>query len=142
MALPMIAYLDKRLQDKAGQFLERAAKAIAPSTVKITSTWRSPAAQNKIFCKGLSQAKAGQSPHNCTLPGSLPAARAFDFSVYDEQGNYIKNGSDQRYTICGNIICSLGLIWGGNWQHGVNSDGTPFDHRDYDHAEMPNWHLP
>lgn len=92
---------------------------------KITSTWRSPADQQKAFDSGLSNAKPGQSKHEFMLDGK-PAAKAFDFSLYNEDGEYITDGTDDWYAEAGEIGKRLGLVWGGDFK----------SFKDYDHLEM------
>lgn len=92
---------------------------------RITVTWRSPEDQQKAYDAGLSNAKPGQGKHECMLDGK-PASRAFDFALDDENGQYIKDGTDDWYADFGAIAKKMGLRWGGDW-------GKP----DYDHVEMP-----
>lgn len=120
--------LDPKLRPLAQMFLDKANTLVAPATVKITQTWRDAAEQNECAAEGLSQAVAGQSPHNCTLADGTPAARAFDWSIFDPEGDYIADGTDVRYSICGAVVELLGLIW-----------GKRFKKPDYDHAELPDW---
>ncbi len=101
-----------------------------PLAVKAIVTWRSGVDQDAAQAAGLSKACAGQSPHNCIDTAGLPSSRAFDFAVFDEDGNYIKDGTDWRYTKAGEIAKSLGLVWGGDFVH-----AKP----DYDHIEIFNW---
>lgn len=116
------------LQPLAQKFLSLVNTAIVPSTCRITVTWRSADAQGAAFDKGLSNAKAGQSPHNCTLDGE-PNAKAFDFAIFNPDGSYVTDGEDKRYSIAGHIAEGLGLIW-----------GATFSKPDYDHVELSNWH--
>lgn len=96
--------------------------------VKVIVTWRSPSDQNIAKAKGLSNASAGESPHNCYNADGSMGSKAFDFACFDENGNYITNGADPRYTQAGEIGKSIGLVWGGDWHH-----------PDYDHLELSNW---
>lgn len=96
-------------------------------------TWRSAADQNTAQTNHLSNARAGQSPHNCCTPDGEPASKAFDFGVFD-CGIYIKDGTDPRYKQAGEIGKSLGLVWGGDWTK--EKDGCD---PDWDHLEWPNW---
>lgn len=96
--------------------------------VKAIITWRSSVDQNAAKAKGLSNAAAGQSPHNCTNADGSPNSMAFDFAVFDEDAHYVTNGSDDRYRKAGEIGKALGLVWGGDWQH-----------PDWDHLEMADW---
>lgn len=93
----------------------------------ITETWRSSDEQDKAYSGGLSNAKAGQSPHNLTIDGR-PASQAIDFMLKDDDGVLIKNGTDRRYKEAGEVAEGLDLEWGGRWHK-----------PDYDHIEMPGW---
>lgn len=95
---------------------------------KILITWRSNADQEAAYNAGLSKCKAGEGKHNCMIDGK-PASRAFDFAVFDEDGNYITDGTDDWYADFGAIAVKNGLNWGGNWTGGF---------KDWDHCELPN----
>lgn len=90
-------------------------------------TWRSAADQNNAKLKGLSNASAGQSPHNHVNAKGLPCSLALDFGIFDN-GKYVVNGNDPRYAECGVIAEGLGLQWGGRWHH-----------PDFDHLELSGW---
>jgi peptidoglycan L-alanyl-D-glutamate endopeptidase CwlK len=92
-------------------------------------TWRSAADQDEAHEKGLSNAKAGQSPHNCVDAHGNPASMAFDFGVFEIGGAYVTDGEDPRYELAGTIGKRLGLAWGGDWK----------SLKDYDHLELPGW---
>lgn len=91
-------------------------------------TYRGPAEQNAAKAAGLSNAAAGQSPHNYCDADGKPASRAFDFGIFEDHGVYITDGEDERYLQAGEIGEGVGLSWGGRWQH-----------PDYDHMELRNW---
>lgn len=116
--------LDPRLQIIAQQWLDLC--AAAKINVRITVTYRDADAQGAAYDKGLSNAKAGQSPHNCCIDGK-PASRAFDFAVFSD-GQYITDGTDLRYRQAGEIGKSLGLEYGGDWHK-----------PDHDHLQMSSW---
>ena len=100
---------------------------------KITITWRTPQEQADIASQGLGL-PCGHSKHEYTIDGK-PASKAFDFSLYDENGNYISDGSDSWYDDAGQIAKDLGLKWGGDFVH---------PHPDPDHIELidvPEQHL-
>jgi hypothetical protein len=133
--------VDRNLNDLDSKFRPLAAKimvagnaAIAPSKAAIIVTWRSDTDQKAAKAKGLSKAGPGDSPHNCCLVGGIPAARAFDFAVFDEDGKYVTDGTDARYATVGRIALSVGLTWGGMWRPETD-DCEP----DFDHIEMPAW---
>lgn len=118
-------HLNPLLKPLAEQFL---LLTNAQFTTKITITWRSSDDQDKAHVAGLSNALAGQSPHNCCTEFGLPSSRAFDFAILDERGHYVTDGTDPRYATAGRVAKSLGLKWGGD-----------FTKPDYDHAELMNW---
>lgn len=93
----------------------------------ITCTWRSNADQNAAFAAGKSNAHAGQSPHNLMVD-VRPAAKAIDFLLKDYDGKLIEDGADPLYANAGKVAESLGMTWGGHWQH-----------PDYDHIEAKGW---
>lgn len=98
--------------------------------VKAIVTWRSGVDQNMAKAKGLSNASSGESPHNCCNADGLPASKAFDFAVFDEDANYVTDGTDKRYREAGEIGEKLGLVWGGRWPK-----------PDWDHLQLANWKL-
>ena len=93
----------------------------------ITVTWRDPVAQNQCKASGLSNAAAGQSPHNCVDANGKGASRAFDFALF-RNGEYITDGTDAAYATAGGIAKDLRLVWGGDWNH-----------KDWDHVELADW---
>ena len=101
----------------------------AKLNVGLIVTWRSPADQNAAEAEGLSNASAGQSPHNCCNTDGTPASKAFDFGVFEADGKYVTDGSDARYQQAAEIGKSLGLVWGGDFS-------SIFDP---DHLELSNW---
>lgn len=118
--------LCQELQGIYSQWLEKC--HAAGLAVKAIVTWRSSVDQNAAKTNGLSNASAGQSPHNCCNDDGSPNSKAFDFAIFDEDAHYITDGTDTRYEHAGKIGESLGLIWGGSWHH-----------PDYDHLEMADW---
>lgn len=91
-------------------------------------TWRSSIDQDAAKLKGLSNACAGQSPHNCCNEDGSPASKAFDFGIFNTDASYVSDGTDSRYRQAGEIGKSLGLEWGGDWKR-----------PDFDHLELSNW---
>ncbi len=122
-----IADLDVRLQPIAQQWLEQC--SAAGLKVRITVTWRSATDQNDAKMKGLSNASAGDSPHNTYDANGRPASRAFDFACFMPDGTYISDGNDTAYIQAGQIGKGLDLAWGG--------DFVTF--RDPDHLELKEW---
>lgn len=126
--------LDLGLQPLAQQWLDQTNAAISPFKCRIVVTWRDANAQNAAKAAGLSKAGAGSSPHNCCLPDGTPASKAFDFAVFDPDGNYISDGTNPAYATAGQIAESLGLEWAGTWT--IDQDGCG---PDYDHIQIRNW---
>jgi hypothetical protein len=81
-----------------------------------------------------SKAGPGQSPHNFCLADGTPGTRACDFAVFDENGAYVSDGTDCRYTSVGMVAVNLNQIWGGLWE--PETDGCQ---PDYDHVQLPDW---
>jgi len=123
-----------------------AACAEAGLRVSIIFTWRSVAEQDGLYALGrtvkshvgpwtptrplgsvVTNAKGNQSKHTFTLPGNIPASKAFDFAVFDASARYITDGGDPRYTQAGVIGEGLGMKWGGRW---------PKPKTDWDHFEI------
>src|ERR1700733_3525118 len=109
------------------EWLERC--SAAGLDVKAIATWRSALDQDAAKAEGLSNAAAGQSPHNCTDANGNPASKAFDFACFDLTGKYITDGADHRYQQAAEIGKALGLAWGGDWE----------SFKDFDHMEMKGW---
>jgi hypothetical protein len=126
--------LDPDFLPIAELIMSEANATISPSKTRIIITWRSPQDQQAAKANGASKAGPGQSPHNNCMPDGAPAARAFDFAVFDEDGAYVQDGRDSRYASIGLIAVKHGQIWGGNWT--PETDGCM---PDFDHIEMYNW---
>lgn len=100
----------------------------------ITSTYRNDEDQNALYTSGrekpgpiLTNAKAGESPHNKTLNGK-PAACAFDIAI-KKNGKLDWDTNNPDWKKAGELGVKIGLEWGGNW----------IDFKDYPHFELPNW---
>lgn len=125
MADSKLLDLRPELQSIARQFLDACNTLFR---TRITETWRNADEQGAAHDKGLSNAKAGESPHNCCDAHGKPSARGFDFAILEKDGTYVKDGADPRYAKAGEIGESLGLVWGGH-----------FPKPDYDHLQLKNW---
>lgn len=134
MASRALTDLDPRLRDKCNQFL---VQCLAEGlNVFITQTYRPDLEQDHDYAQGrtapgpvITNARAGQSPHNCTDVLGNPAARAFDFAVKTTEGSLDWNASDAQWQRAIDIGTSLGLISGSTF-HSL---------KDNPHFEMPNW---
>lgn len=122
------------LQPLAQQFLVQCmAEGI---NVFLTCCYRSNEEQDEDYAKGrtfpgkiITNAQAGQSPHNCTIAdGNIPAAKAFDFGIKTNEGSLDWDASDVQWVRARDIGESLGLY-----------SGEYFPRKDYDHLELPNW---
>lgn len=118
-----IEHLHPDLQSKCAEFLTKCADV--GLDVHLIFTYRSPDEQDKIYAQGrttpgkiVTNLNGLRSKHCFTLNGA-PAAKAFDFGIFDGKA-YVGNGSDPRYTTAGEIGEGLGLTWGGRWKQ-------PFD---------------
>lgn len=131
-----IADLDPALQPLANQFIVQClAEGI---NAFITQTYRSKGEQNADYAQGrsapghiITNAKGGESPHNCTLPDGTPAARAFDFGIKTAEGSLDWNASDAQWLRAIDIGEGLGLVSGSTW-HSL---------KDSPHMELPNWNV-
>lgn len=90
----------------------------------ITETWRDPAREDALHAQGITHATESNCKHCFELNGN-PASKAFDFLLIDEENRIISDGTDDRYTLAGQIAKDLGMTWGGD-----------FTHPDYDHVEI------
>ena len=135
-----MADLDPAFQPVVQAIVDSCNAQLAPSSMRVTVTWRSSADQAAAQAAGLSKAGPGASPHNCTLADGTPSARAFDFAVFAPDGTYITRGADARYAQCGTIAKAVGqaqgvpVTFGGDWT--PETDGCE---PDSDHCEATNW---
>lgn len=125
-----ISDLDPRLAPLCLQWLHEC--VYSGLDVRILFTYRSPEEQDALYDQGrttpgeiVTNLKGDASKH-CTEINGQPAAKAFDFAIFDK-GVYITDGEDQRYKQAGDIAIKLGLVWGGNFVH---------PRPDPDHVEM------
>lgn len=106
-----------------------------------TQTWRSYEDQDADYAQGrsipgeiITNARGGESPHNCTIDGTAtgsPASRAFDFALFDADDNELDwNASDANWKKAIAIGEALGLESGSTWQCGLI---------DNPHFELKNW---
>ena len=135
MASRLISDLDTRLQPLARQFLDQCA-AVGLEAILI-QTYRSVAEQDADYAQGrtvpghrITDARGGQSAHNCTLPDGTAAARAFDFALYAPGGTSLDwNASDSEWRTAVQIGANLGL------RNGSKFPGIG----DIDHFELVDW---
>lgn len=92
----------------------------------ITETWREPAREDQLHAQGITKATGKTCKHCFTING-IPASKAFDFSLLDENNRIISDGTDERYSMAGLIATKLGMVWGGHFRT------IP----DYCHIEIP-----
>jgi peptidoglycan LD-endopeptidase CwlK len=129
--------LDPTLQPLCRQFIDGCtAQGIK---VGISVTYRSSAEQDAAYAQGrtapgkiITNAQAGQSPHNCTDAQGDPASKAFDFFIYSPDGvNLDWDAQDPTWQKVIAIGEALGLV-----------SGSTFRFRDNDHMELANWKIP
>lgn len=133
MSSRAITDLDLALQELCQQFLVQCmAEGI---NVFITCTFRSNQEQDADYDIGrtkpgkiITNAKAGESAHNCTNGDGCAASRAFDFAIKTEEGSLDWNASDGQWQRALDIGKSLGLVSGSQWRM-----------KDNPHFELPNW---
>lgn len=108
----------------------------------ITDTYRCEVDQNKDFAIGrdangkvinpkaiITNARYGQSPHNCTLDDGAPGAKAFDFAIQDATGILDWDANDPEWQAAIKIGESIGLVSGSTFHSPIDSP----------HFELPNW---
>lgn len=130
----LISDLCAELQPLAQKFLDNCHAAEIDAF--ITETYRSSEQQDEDFSQGrtehghvITNARGGESPHNCTLPDGTPASKAFDFAIQDASGILDWNASDPDWQAAIKIGEALGLISGSTW----------CSIKDNPHMELPNW---
>ena len=109
------------------------------ANVFLTQTYRSYVDQNADFAKGrdlpgaiITNARGGQSPHNCTLgDGITPASEAFDFGVLLSDKECDWNPQDALWQRAIEIGRGLGLVAGADF-HCM---------KDSPHMQNPAWNL-
>ena len=94
--------------------------------VRFGDTFRTYLQQDQLFALGrtrpgriVTNARGGQSIHNFGL--------AFDIRIYDANGKYIGDGSNQLYKTAGTMGQAIGLEWGGSWSSPY--DPSHFEYR-------------
>lgn len=124
MANRRIEDLHPNLIPLCEQFLENCLERNL--NIRVIFTYRMPVEQDVLYNKGrtrpgsiVTNLRGNQSKHCFTIEGQ-PAAKAFDFGVFENDGSYQGNGKDIRYVRAGIIGEQLGLRWGGRWK-------SPFD---------------
>ena len=134
MASRSLDDLDPRLRPLAVRFI--AGCHLAGVSVFLTQTWRSDAEQDADYAQGrtrpgeiITDARGGESPHNCVLPAGRPGARAFDFAIRVPGGSLDWDASDARWRRAIQEGESLGLVSGSTF-HSI---------KDAPHFELPDW---
>lgn len=101
----------------------------------VTCTYRSEDEQTKLYAQGrtapgnvVTNAKAGESAHNCEDPNGNPAARAFDI-VPMVNGKPDWDGTHPVWEQAGKIGEGVGLEWAGRWK----------SFKEKPHFQLPNW---
>jgi peptidoglycan L-alanyl-D-glutamate endopeptidase CwlK len=129
-----IADLDPRLQPLCREFLSLCQSKGVDAF--ITQTYRSDIEQDAAYAQGrtapgkiVTNARGGESPHNCVDVTGNPAARAFDFAIKLPEGNLDWDASDKAWQTALATGIQLGLI-----------SGTSFKTlKDNPHMEMADW---
>lgn len=118
--------IDANLDDLHPDLKPLAEKWLAEYTAlgrkaEISETWRSPTREDELHAAGITPATGATCDHCFTLNGK-PASKAFDFRLYDEDGAYIEDGSDDWYADAGDIAKALGMQWGGDFKTAPDFD--------------------
>lgn len=94
--------LDPALQTLAQKFLDQCQTEGIDAF--ITETYRSEEEQNADYAQGrttpgkiITNARYGESPHNCVDASGNPAAKAFDFAIKDATGVLDWDASDPEW---------------------------------------------
>lgn len=133
---------DRNLNDLHPDLLplcEQWTEACAGANIRvgISETYRSKEEQDADYAQGrtapgkiITNARGGESPHNCTLEDGTPASAAFDFFIYDANGDgkLDWNANDEQWKKAIAIGESIGLV-----------SGSTFHLRDNDHFELDGW---
>lgn len=137
MASRRLIDLDPALQSLAQKFLD--ACELAGIIAFITQTYRSSEEQDVDYAKGrttdgprVTNARGGQSPHNCTLPDGTPAAKAFDFAIKTSTGILDWDATHPDWQRAIKIGTDLGLVSGSTFK---NLKDSP-------HLELSYWKTP
>jgi peptidoglycan L-alanyl-D-glutamate endopeptidase CwlK len=107
-------------------------------------TYRDGAEQDQLYAKGrrgiegeriVTNARAGESPHNATTDDGEPEACAFDCVPTDDAGKPLWGAKTpeecERWQRLGVLGEELGLRWGGRWKM-----------RDLPHFQASDWRKP
>lgn len=134
----LLTDLAPAMQVLAQKFLDQCAAdpLLSGCRVFLTQTHRCEADQNADYAQGrtkpgriITNAKYGQSPHNCTLPDGTPAALAFDFAIESLDGALDWNAIDAAWQRAISIGTALGLVNGSTF-HTL---------KDCPHFEIAHW---
>lgn len=137
MASRNITDLDPTLQPIAQEHLQQARDLPGGAHMFLTCTYRSNEEQNEDYAKGrtapgniITWAKAGESPHNCTLADGTPAAKAYDIAIENADGTLDWSGSSVAWQEAISIGQELGLESGTTFPPGK---------QDRPHFQLFNW---
>lgn len=127
------AHLSPDIQPLCAQFLEQCAAAGIDAF--ITQTYRSAADQDADYEQGrttpgsiITNARGGQSKHNCVAADGSPASQAFDFGIKNGDGSLDWNAQDAQWQKAIAIGIGLGFVSGSCWK----------TLRDCPHMELPS----
>lgn len=119
MASRRLSDLHPDVAHLAQQFLSKC--EMAGIHVMVTCTYRSEEEQQALYDQGrtkpgniVTNAKPGESLHNCKYPLGTPASRAFDV-VPIVNGKPVWDGTDPVWDQIGMIGIGIGLEWAGEW---------------------------
>lgn len=136
------------MQAMAQKFLYQCSvdPALAGYKVFIDQTYRCEADQNAAYAKGrnaygvvinkkqiITNAKYGESPHNCVDKDGNPAALAFDFAIETVDGKLDWNAGDPVWRRAIEIGTAMGLV------SGASASFKAAHLVDSPHLELPHW---
>ncbi len=129
--------LDPDLEIMAHQFLDECAQQNID--VIVTCTYRDDQEQAILYAQGrtapggiVTNAKPGESAHNCVSPSGTPDAKAFDV-VPIVNGKPDWTAQHPVWKELGQIGRDCGLEWAGDWPAQFGFD------KDYSHFQLPGF---
>lgn len=121
--------------------------------LKVYETYRTAETQNKYFKRGVTNARAGQSPHNHGLAIDLVLdttkidvrKREWRGNLYPDAWDDVSPDAVTTWSRLGEIVEDLGLEWGGSWIKANTKPKQTSDGRsvllgwDLPHVQLANW---
>mgnify|MGYP003116108177 CR=1 FL=1 len=119
----------------------------------IYETYRTAETQNKYFKRGVTKARAGESPHNFGLAMDLVLdtkkvdvrKREWRGHLYPDAWDDVSPDAVTAWVRLGEIVEDVGLTWGGSWIKKGTKPKESSDGRlvvlgwDLPHVQLSNW---